>query len=77
MTGLYPEISLKERTQMQEFSGEFCEILKTPFSEHHQVTTSVLWKKYFINKIVKNPLRKGKKIETACKKNNHTGKTKT
>ena len=32
---------------------------------------------YFINKIVKNPLEKREKIETACKKNNHTGKAKT
>ena len=78
VTGLYPATSLKERTPTQVFSGEFCEILKTSFLQKHlQATTSVLRKKYFINKIVKNPLRKGKKIETACKKNNHTGKTKT
>ena len=69
---------LKERTPIQVFSGEFCEILKTPFfTEHLQATTSVLRKKYFITKIVKDPLRKGKNIETACKKNNHTGKIKT
>ena len=30
-------------------------------TEHLQVTPSVLWKKYFINKIVKNPLRKEQK----------------
>ena len=71
VTGLYPAISMKERTPTQMFSGEFCEIIKTPF------LPSLPRKKYFINKIVKNPLRKGKKIETACKKNNHTGKTKT
>ena len=77
VTGLYPATSLKERTPTQVFSGEFCEILKTSFLQKHlQATTSVLRKKCFINKIVKNPLRKGKKLGTACKKNNHTGKTK-
>ena len=55
-------------------TGEFCEIF---FTEQLQVTTSVLRKKYFINKIVKNPLREGEKIERACKKNNHADKTKT
>ena len=77
VTGLYTAILLKERTLTQVFSGEFCEILKTFFTEHLQVTTSVLRKKYFINKIVKNPLREGEKIERACKKNNHADKTKT
>ena len=41
------------------------------------MTTFVLRRKHCINKIVKNPLRREKKIETACKKNSHTGKTKT
>ena len=78
VTGLYTAISLKERTPTQVFSGEFCEILETFFTEHLQVTTSVLQKKDFINKIVKSPLIEGEKIETACKKkNNHTDKTKT
>ena len=72
----YPAISLKERTPTQVFSGEFCEIRKI-FTEHLQTTTFVLRRKHCINKIVKNPLRKEKKTETACKKNSHTGKTKT
>ena len=59
VTGLYSATSLKEMTPTQVFSGEFCEILKNPFfTEHLQATTSVWQKKYFINKIVKNPLRK-------------------
>ena len=59
VTGLYSVTSLKEMTPTQVFSGEFCEILKNPFfAEHLQATTSVWQKKYFINKIVKNPLRK-------------------
>ena len=76
VTGLNTAILLKERTPTQVFSGEFCEIRKTFFTEHLQVTTSVLRKKYFINKIVKNPLREREKIEIACKKNNHTDKVK-
>ena len=76
VTGLNTAILLKERTPTHVFSGEFCEILKTFFTEHLQVTTSVLRKKYFINEIVKNPLRQREKIEVACKKNNHTDKVK-
>ena len=77
VASLYLAISLKERTPTQMFSGEFCEIIKRPFfTEHLQATISVLRKKYFINKIVKNHLRKRKKIETACKTDNHTSKTK-
>ena len=34
VAGLYPAISLKERTPTQVFSGEFCEILKTPFLQN-------------------------------------------
>ena len=33
--------------------------------------------KYFVNKTEKNPLRKEKKIETACKEKNDTRETKT
>ena len=32
--GLYPAISLKERTPTQVFSDEFCEILKTTFLQN-------------------------------------------
>ena len=78
VTGLYTAILLKERTPTQVFSGEFSEMPETFFTERLQVTTSVLQKKDFINKIVKSPLIEGKKIETACKKkSNHTDKTKT
>ena len=34
VAGLYPEISLKERTPTQVFSSEFCQILKTPFLQN-------------------------------------------
>ena len=34
VTGLYPPTSRKERTPTQVFSGEFCEILKTPFLQN-------------------------------------------
>ena len=61
VTGLYTAILLKERTPTQVFSGEFSEIPETFFTEHLQVTTSVLQKKDFINKIVKSPLIEGEK----------------
>ena len=34
VTGLYPAISLKERTPTQVLSGEFWEMLKTPFLQN-------------------------------------------
>ena len=78
VTGLYPATSLKERTPTQVFSDEFCEILKTLFLQNTSRRLVLFYgEKNFIKKIVKNPLRKGKKMETAFKKNNHTGKAKT
>ena len=71
VTGLYPETSLKERTPTQVFGCGFCEMLKTPLLQNTPRRPLVFYrKKYFINKIVKKPLRKGEKMETACKKNN-------
>ena len=62
VTGLYPATSLKERTPTQVFSGEFCEILKTPILQNTSRRLLLLYgKKFQINKIVKNPLRKGNK----------------
>ena len=59
------------------FSDEFCTTkLRHIFTEHVQATASVLPKKYFTNKIVKNTLTKEQKMETACKKNKDTPKTK-
>ena len=57
------------------FSGEFCEIPKTPFLRNTSRRLPLFYGKNFINKIVKKPLKKGKNIETAFKKYNHTGKT--
>ena len=75
VTGLYPETSLKERTPIQVFCSGFCEMFKTPLLQNTPRRPLLLYrKKYFINKIVKKPLRKREKMETACKKNNETGK---
>ena len=76
ITGLYPATSLKERTPTQVFSDEFREILKTPFYRTPSSDYFCSAEIYFANKIVKNPLRKEKKMETTCKKNNDTRKTK-
>ena len=75
VTGLYPAVSLKERTPIQVFSGEFCEILKTPFLQN--TSRRLLLFYYFINKIVKDPRRKRKKNRNSLQANNHIGKTKT
>ena len=74
ITGLYPAVSLRERTPIQVFSGEFCKILKTPFLQN--TSRRLLLFYYFISKIVKDPLRKGKKIETACKQTTTQAKLK-
>ena len=77
VTGPYSAASLKERTPAQEFSDKFCEILETPFYRAPPDESFCSTEKQFINKTVKNPLRKVKKMETACKKNKDTRKTKT
>ena len=66
-TGLYPAISLKGSTPTQVLSGEFCEILKTPFLQN---ICSV--EKIFYQQNSEGPSEKRKKIKTACKKSNHT-----
>ena len=59
VTGLYPANSLKERTPNRVFSDEFCELLKTTFLQNTSRRLLLFYgKKYFINKIVKNSLRK-------------------
>ena len=77
VTGLYPEISLKERTPTQVFSGEFGEILKTPFSQNTCRRVLLFFGKNKLSANSKEPSEKRENIEKACKKNNHTGKTKT
>ena len=79
VTGLYlaKKERKKEMTSSQVFLVNFARYLRQPFYRTPPATSSVLRKKYFTNKIAKKPLRKEKNIETACKKNNHTGKTKT
>ena len=59
MTGLYSATSLKERTPTQVFSGEFCKVNKTPILQNTSKRVLLFYgKKYFINEIVKNPLKK-------------------
>ena len=59
------------------FSDEFCQALKKPFYGTPPGNCFCYTEKYFANKIEKNPLRKEKKIETACKEKNDTRETKT
>ena len=56
----YPATSLKERTPIQVFSDEFCEMLKTFFYRASPGDYFCSTKKYLTNKIVKNSLRKEK-----------------
>ena len=59
VTGLYSATSLKERTPTQVFSGEFCKVNKTPILQNTSKRVLLFYgKKYFINEIVKNPLKK-------------------
>ena len=66
VTGIYPATLLKERTSTQMFSGEFCNILKTPFLQNQN----------FINKIVKSPLRNRKKWKQLVRKTTTQAKQK-
>ena len=71
------QLHWKKGLQHRSFLMNFARYLRhlfyrTPLDESFCST-----EKYFTNKIVKNPLRKEKKVETACKKNNDTHKTKT
>ena len=75
VNALNPAISLEEGTPSQMLSGEFCEILKIPILQNTSRQLILFYEKN-ISKVVKNSLRKWEKVETACKKNNHTGKTK-
>ena len=68
------QLSLKERTPTRVFSDECWEVLKTVFFLTPPGNYFCSTEKYFTNKIVKNPLRKMKKMETSCKKNNDTAK---
>ena len=77
VTGLYPAISLKQRTPTQVFSGEFCEILKNLFYRTPPGDYFCSTEKIFCQQNSKERSEKRENIETACKKNNHTGKTKT
>ena len=77
VTGLYPAILLKERTPTQVFSGQFCKTLKTPFLQNTSRWLLLFYeKKYFTNKIVKNPLRKGKKQKQLVRKTTKQAKEK-
>ena len=77
VTGLYSATSLKKRTPTQMFSGEFYEILKTTFLQNTSRRLLLFYgKKYFINIIVKNPLRKGKKWKQLVRKTTTQAKQK-
>ena len=77
VTGLYPANSLKERTPNRVFSDEFCELLKTTFLQNTSRRLLLFYgKKYFINIIVKNPLRKGKKWKQLVRKTTTQAKQK-
>ena len=49
VTGLYPAISLKERTPTEVFSGEFCQILKTPFLQNTSSRPLLLYRKNILS----------------------------
>ena len=74
VTCLYPATFLKEKSPIPVFSDEFCEILKTTFLQNTTGHCFCYTEKYFINKIVENPL--GKKMETADKRNHDIRKKK-
>ena len=74
VTGLYLATSLKESASTQVVN--FARYLRHPFLEHLQATTSLLRKKKIINKIVKNPLRKGKKWKQLARKTTTQAKQK-
>ena len=75
-TGHYPATSLKERTPTQVFSDEFCEILKTTFLPNTSRRLLLFYGKIFYQENRKEPSEKRKKMETGCKKNNDTRRTK-
>ena len=59
------------------FSDEFCELLKTTFLQNTSRRLLLFYgKKYFINIIVKNPLRKGKKWKQLVRKTTTQAKQK-
>ena len=67
-TGLYPA-KKEERTPTQVFFTEFGEILKTRFLQNTSRRLLLIYgKKYFINKLVKKPLTKGKKWKQFVRK---------
>ena len=70
--GLYPAISLKERTPTEVFSDDYCKIFKTPFFRAPPGHCFCSTEKYFTNKWAKNPLRKEKNGNSLHKKQRHT-----
>ena len=73
VAGLYTATSVKEITPTQVFCDEFCKILKT---ELLQATASVLPKIFYLQNS-KELSEESKQMETVCKKNNDTRRTKT
>ena len=61
VTGLYPTTSLNRRTPTHVFSDEFCKIFKTPFYRTPPGDCFCSTEKYFISKMIKNPLTKKKR----------------
>ena len=56
--GLYCATLLKEKTPIQVFSDEFCEILKTPFLENTSRQLLLFYGKIFCQKNNKEPSEK-------------------
>ena len=67
VTGLYPATSLKKRLQHRCFLMNFARYLRHPFYRTPPGDYFCSTEKIFINKIVKKPLRKGKKWQLVRK----------
>ena len=77
VTGLYPATSLKKGLQHRCFLMNFARYLRHSFYRRPPGDYFCSTEEIFYQQISKEPLRKGEKMETAGKENNHTRKTKT
>ena len=64
-------------TPRQVFSGEFCQILKTPFLQSTSSDYFCSTEKICYQQNIEEHSEEREKTKTACKKNKYTGKTKT
>ena len=72
VAGLYPTTLMKQNTQEQMFSDEFCEIFKNIFLRNTSWRMLLLYRQIFYEENSKKSLKKRIKMETAIKKNNET-----